>query len=161
MVVSSASTGHVNAFALLDAESALTSTRESEARWQRGEPPSPVDGVPIALQGSHPGQRLADAPGKPHCRSGPGLERGFSRRHRAAAAAHAIPRWKLPSPRAAITWQCFLRSNFGINFRRFYAIYGHPQASSRSLGKQLDDRLTSTKLESVVAVDFALLRRSR
>jgi aspartyl-tRNA(Asn)/glutamyl-tRNA(Gln) amidotransferase subunit A len=41
---------HVNAFALLDAESALASARESEARWQRGEPLSPVDGVPLALK---------------------------------------------------------------------------------------------------------------
>ncbi|MEH2543555.1 aspartyl-tRNA(Asn)/glutamyl-tRNA(Gln) amidotransferase subunit A [Bradyrhizobium sp. AZCC 2262] len=40
----------VNAFALLDAESALASARESEARWQRGEPLGPVDGVPVALK---------------------------------------------------------------------------------------------------------------
>ncbi|MEH2549800.1 aspartyl-tRNA(Asn)/glutamyl-tRNA(Gln) amidotransferase subunit A [Bradyrhizobium sp. AZCC 2262] len=41
---------HVNAFALLDAESALASARESETRWQRGEPLSPIDGVPVALK---------------------------------------------------------------------------------------------------------------
>ena len=41
---------HVNAFALLDAESALASARQSEARWQRGEPLGPVDGVPVALK---------------------------------------------------------------------------------------------------------------
>jgi len=41
---------HVNAFALLDAGSALASARESEARWQRGEPLGPVDGVPVALK---------------------------------------------------------------------------------------------------------------
>ncbi|WP_334510391.1 amidase family protein [Bradyrhizobium sp. AZCC 1693] len=41
---------HVNAFALLDAESALASARESEVRWQRGERLGPVDGVPVALK---------------------------------------------------------------------------------------------------------------
>ena len=41
---------HVNAFALLDAESALASARESEVRWLRGEPLGPVDGVPVALK---------------------------------------------------------------------------------------------------------------
>lgn len=40
----------VNAFALLDAESALRSARESERRWHRGEPAGPVDGVPVALK---------------------------------------------------------------------------------------------------------------
>ncbi|WP_441234979.1 amidase [Bradyrhizobium sp. 930_D9_N1_4] len=41
---------HVNAFALLDAASAIASARQSEARWQRGEPLGPVDGVPVALK---------------------------------------------------------------------------------------------------------------
>jgi aspartyl-tRNA(Asn)/glutamyl-tRNA(Gln) amidotransferase subunit A len=41
---------HVNAFALLDAESAVTAARESEARWQCGEPIGRVDGVPVALK---------------------------------------------------------------------------------------------------------------
>ncbi len=41
---------HVNAFALLDAESALASAQESEGRWQRGEPLGSVDGVPVALK---------------------------------------------------------------------------------------------------------------
>jgi aspartyl-tRNA(Asn)/glutamyl-tRNA(Gln) amidotransferase subunit A len=40
----------VNAFALLDAESALAAARLSEQRWQRGEPLGLVDGVPVALK---------------------------------------------------------------------------------------------------------------
>jgi aspartyl-tRNA(Asn)/glutamyl-tRNA(Gln) amidotransferase subunit A len=40
----------VNAFALLDPEAALASARESERRWQRGEPAGLVDGVPVALK---------------------------------------------------------------------------------------------------------------
>ncbi|MGY4254272.1 aspartyl-tRNA(Asn)/glutamyl-tRNA(Gln) amidotransferase subunit A [Bradyrhizobium sp. USDA 4516] len=41
---------HVNAFALLDADAARVSARESETRWRRGEPLGPVDGVPVALK---------------------------------------------------------------------------------------------------------------
>ena len=41
---------HVNAFAFLDADSAIAAARQSEARWQRGEPLGPVDGVPVALK---------------------------------------------------------------------------------------------------------------
>jgi aspartyl-tRNA(Asn)/glutamyl-tRNA(Gln) amidotransferase subunit A len=41
---------HVNAFALLDPEFALATARESEQRWQRGEPLGRVDGVPVALK---------------------------------------------------------------------------------------------------------------
>ncbi|HMK10645.1 MAG TPA: amidase [Acidimicrobiales bacterium] len=40
----------INAFCLVDAESALTSARESEARWQRGEPIGPLDGVPTSIK---------------------------------------------------------------------------------------------------------------
>ena len=40
----------VNAFAVLDAESALSSARLSEKRWLRGEPAGLVDGVPVALK---------------------------------------------------------------------------------------------------------------
>jgi aspartyl-tRNA(Asn)/glutamyl-tRNA(Gln) amidotransferase subunit A len=40
----------VNAFALLDAESALSSARLSEKRWLRGEPAGLVDGIPVALK---------------------------------------------------------------------------------------------------------------
>lgn len=41
---------HVNSFALIDADSALASARESEERWRRGEPFGVVDGVPVALK---------------------------------------------------------------------------------------------------------------
>lgn len=40
----------LNVFALLDAEGALASARASEARWQRGQPAGPVDGVPTTLK---------------------------------------------------------------------------------------------------------------
>ncbi len=41
---------HVNAFAYLDGDSAIAAARQSEARWQRGEPLGAVDGVPVALK---------------------------------------------------------------------------------------------------------------
>ncbi|MDN3919834.1 amidase [Roseateles violae] len=40
----------VNAFALLDAESALAAARASEQRWLEGRPLSPIDGVPAAIK---------------------------------------------------------------------------------------------------------------
>ena len=40
----------LNAFCLVDAEAALRSARESEARWQRGAPMGPLDGVPVSIK---------------------------------------------------------------------------------------------------------------
>lgn len=40
----------VNAFCLVDPERALVSARESEARWQRGEPAGLLDGVPVSVK---------------------------------------------------------------------------------------------------------------
>ena len=40
----------INAFCLVDADAALASARESEARWQRGEPIGPLDGVPTSIK---------------------------------------------------------------------------------------------------------------
>ena len=40
----------VNAFCFLDQEAALAAARESEARWQRGEPRGLVDGVPVTIK---------------------------------------------------------------------------------------------------------------
>ena len=40
----------LNAFCLVDAESALQSARHSEARWQRGAPMGPLDGVPTSIK---------------------------------------------------------------------------------------------------------------
>jgi aspartyl-tRNA(Asn)/glutamyl-tRNA(Gln) amidotransferase subunit A len=40
----------LNAFCLVDADSALVSARESEARWQRGEPMGALDGVPTSIK---------------------------------------------------------------------------------------------------------------
>jgi aspartyl-tRNA(Asn)/glutamyl-tRNA(Gln) amidotransferase subunit A len=40
----------INAFALLDADSALASAERSEQRWYRGEPAGLIDGVPVALK---------------------------------------------------------------------------------------------------------------
>ena len=39
-----------NAFVMVDEESALKIARDSEARWQRGEPLGPVDGVPTTAK---------------------------------------------------------------------------------------------------------------
>ena len=40
----------VNAFIIFDAEGALQAARESEARWQKGEPAGLVDGVPTTIK---------------------------------------------------------------------------------------------------------------
>lgn len=42
--------GDVNAFCLVDADSALAAARESEARWHRNEPRGPGDGVPTSIK---------------------------------------------------------------------------------------------------------------
>ena len=40
----------LNAFCVLDREAALDSARQSEARWQRGEPMGLLDGVPVSIK---------------------------------------------------------------------------------------------------------------
>lgn len=40
----------LNAFCLVDADAALDAARASEARWQRGEPVGPLDGVPTSIK---------------------------------------------------------------------------------------------------------------
>src|SRR5215212_9639947 len=42
--------GALNAFVLYDPDSAMQAARESEARWQRGEPRGLLDGIPVALK---------------------------------------------------------------------------------------------------------------
>ena len=42
--------GEVNAVLFTDPEGALASARESEARWRRGEPLGPADGVPVTVK---------------------------------------------------------------------------------------------------------------
>jgi aspartyl-tRNA(Asn)/glutamyl-tRNA(Gln) amidotransferase subunit A len=41
---------HLNAFVLIDETGARAAARESEARWRRGEPLSPLDGVPTTIK---------------------------------------------------------------------------------------------------------------
>jgi len=50
----------INALTIVDAEPALAAARESEARWRRGEPLSPLDGVPVSIK------ELVRAKGWPH-----------------------------------------------------------------------------------------------
>src|SRR5699024_9499199 len=42
--------GEINAFCLVDRESALVQARESEARWQAGTPKGLLDGVPTSMK---------------------------------------------------------------------------------------------------------------
>ena len=42
--------GKLNAYCLVDADSALKSARESEARWQKGAPRGPLDGVTASIK---------------------------------------------------------------------------------------------------------------
>ncbi len=42
--------GVLNAFCLVDADRAVQAARASEARWQRGEPAGPLDGVPASIK---------------------------------------------------------------------------------------------------------------
>ena len=42
--------GELNAFCLVDGESALAEARASENRWSRGEPAGPLDGVPVGVK---------------------------------------------------------------------------------------------------------------
>ncbi|MFP5068553.1 amidase [Pseudonocardia nantongensis] len=42
--------GTVNAYCLVDADSALSSAKDAEARWQSGEPIGPLDGVPTSIK---------------------------------------------------------------------------------------------------------------
>lgn len=42
--------GAVNAFCLVDPDSALSQAKDSEARWQAGEPVGPLDGVPTSIK---------------------------------------------------------------------------------------------------------------
>ncbi|MGH6916509.1 MAG: amidase family protein, partial [Geminicoccaceae bacterium] len=42
--------GAINAFCLVDEERALAAAGESEARWQRGAPSGPIDGVPATIK---------------------------------------------------------------------------------------------------------------
>lgn len=41
---------HVNAFCLVDPDSALAAARASEERWRRGEPIGELDGVPVSIK---------------------------------------------------------------------------------------------------------------
>ena len=50
----------INALTLIDADAALAAARASEARWRRGEPLSPLDGVPVSIK------ELVRAKGWPH-----------------------------------------------------------------------------------------------
>src|SRR4051812_18293775 len=40
----------LNAFCVVDAESALRAAAASEARWQRGQPQGDLDGVPVSIK---------------------------------------------------------------------------------------------------------------
>jgi aspartyl-tRNA(Asn)/glutamyl-tRNA(Gln) amidotransferase subunit A len=45
--------GDINALHLIDADGAMASARQSEQRWQRGEPMGRLDGVPVSIKDLH------------------------------------------------------------------------------------------------------------
>src|SRR5260221_4260679 len=45
---------HLNAFVLIDAEGARSAAKESEARWAKGAPLSPLDGVVSSIKDTTP-----------------------------------------------------------------------------------------------------------
>jgi aspartyl-tRNA(Asn)/glutamyl-tRNA(Gln) amidotransferase subunit A len=47
---------HLNAFVLIDRPGALDAARASEARWRKGEPLSPLDGIPTSIKDTTPVQ---------------------------------------------------------------------------------------------------------
>ena len=56
----------INAFCLVDADAALASARDSEARWQRGEPIGSLDGVPTSIKDLILTRGWPDAPRQLH-----------------------------------------------------------------------------------------------
>lgn len=69
----------INAIASLDTERALNAARQSEARWMRGAPLGPLDGVPVTLKDCFPavgmmtfhGSLAANVDGQPDCFDAP------------------------------------------------------------------------------------------
>lgn len=57
----------INALAFLDAERALAAARASAARWQRGQPASPLDGVPVTVKDSMPAAGMLSFSGSKAC----------------------------------------------------------------------------------------------
>ena len=55
----------INAMYVVDADGALAQARASEARWQAGEPLSPLDGVPITIKDNIAVKGFATAPPTP------------------------------------------------------------------------------------------------
>ena len=45
---------YLNAFVLIDRDAALAAAKASEARWKKGEPLSPLDGVPTSIKDTTP-----------------------------------------------------------------------------------------------------------
>ena len=88
----------LNAFCLVDADSALASARASEARWQRGEPMGALDGVPTSIKDLILTRGLADAtrvasPSTPTSRGTSTRQRplGFGRQARSSSARPRRP----------------------------------------------------------------------
>src|SRR3546814_12387063 len=58
----------LNAYCLVDEDSALKDARASEARWTAGKPPGPVDGVPASIKDRSEERRVGKE-GVSTCRS--------------------------------------------------------------------------------------------
>ena len=134
----------INALCHVDAEPALKAARDSERRWKKGKPLSPIDGVPVSIKElvrvkgwpASMGSKLTDkapvdaAPSLKAARAIPGTQAG----RRAARRVAPVPRlpqdWgRLPSAPMAAARCAFPRASTASSASR-------PRSAACRLGRR-------------------------